>query len=185
MALVDVDHFVAVVRFGAVASVGAADGLDDLVSVEAILIELGGENKIAILVRSREIDVLRILVIDHVERQARDFILQFLHLREEWPAEIHLPPEVLRIPIIRPPALRAINGKCAPLRIHGHDRSFATVTRTTVETAFVAPEETALLPAVGAECRRRNRAFLPAENGRNFVEELHVIGRDIKGGLAP
>jgi len=180
VALVHVGHLVAVVRLGAVAGIGAADGLDDLIPVEAILIELGGEDQVAVLVGTGMIDELRILVVDNIECETRHDVPEFFDLRNKRPAEIHRPPEVLWIPLIRPPAFCAVDGEDAPLRVHGDDRLSAEIACPSVQAALVPPEETTLLPAIGAERGRRDRIFLATEHRRELVELRKVGGSDLE-----
>ena len=49
----------------------------------------------------------------------------------------------------------AVNGEGCIRGIYGDDVPFAEVARAAIERSFVAPEESALETAVGAECWRR------------------------------
>ena len=80
MALINIRHLITVVRFCAIAGIRAADGFDDLIPVEAVLVEFRGKDQVAVPVGARVVDEIRVLVVDDIERQPRDHVLQFLDL---------------------------------------------------------------------------------------------------------
>lgn len=68
MAFIGIDHFVAVMRLGAITGIGAAGGLDHLIAVQAVFIELRSEDQVAVLIRTGMIDEIGVFVIDDIER---------------------------------------------------------------------------------------------------------------------
>ena len=180
MALLDIRHLIAVLRFQAVERVHASDRLDDLRAVETIFVVLAGVNEIAIFVVAGEIYELRILIIYDIERDARNDFLQASDLREYRAAEIDISTEFLRIPSVRPPAIRAVHREDAVGGIDRNDGLLAEVAGAAVETALISKFESALLAAIGAESGRRNPEYLSSERRCDLEKHRHIGVTDIE-----
>src|SRR3989344_4450926 len=88
--------------------------------------------------------------------QKGHFMPQLVQLFEERPLEIVFPAVIPSVPVVRPPAFRAIDLVRRFRRIYGYVKIPAKIACPFIEIDRVPEEEPPLEPAIGTEGRRRH-----------------------------
>jgi len=184
-----------VVRGGAVVAIGAVcDGLApvELVTVyavaavlafahvDAVFNEVTAWAQIGISAEGEEMVKLAVLIVHLQCAGFRDIAEEFLKLLKERTGKIEIPAIVLRIPMVRPPACRTVDGERIPCREGGNARFPTQIAAMPGEMPLVAYRKSPLQPAVRAERRRGNRILLPSNDRRYLLVEREIAVRDFK-----
>ena len=192
MAIPAVDE---VVRGGAVVAIGAVCGVFapvELITVhavaavlafahvQAVFDEVAARTQVGIPAEGEEMVKLAVLIVHLQCACFRDIAEKFLKLLKERTGKIEIPAIVLRIPMVRPPACRTIDGERIPCREGGNARFPTQIAVMPGEVPLIAHGKPPLQPAVRAEGGWWDQVFLPSECWRYLLVEREIAIRDFE-----